>query len=247
MSEMMREALTKWNAMSTAERMLPMNPSALKAAVVRGENKYPENGLVLRVFSRDLPRTGGPTDWRKGTWNQDYAWYSANELVSMLPADIAEGERAAVPMALVSRLARFNFIDNVCGQTSEFPSANVVSAQMDVKVLKVVGKVATIRYTGETKTERTGSWPIRGLGDPTAVPQRLGVEVKIFGTATYDTTRERFTSFEMLALGIRFGATQYNGRQDDPGPSPVGYYLTLGGKSPAERVAPSFFWAYGWR
>jgi hypothetical protein len=69
----------------------------------------------------------------------------------------------------------------------------------------------------------------------------------LLGTATFDLKKERFLSFELVAVGTRWGATQFNVRSDDLGPAGMGFYFTLAGDSPAERVAPAhFFQVYRW-
>jgi len=73
-----------------------------------------------------------------------------------------------------------------------------------------------------------------------------GSEAKLMGRAEFDVRQERFTKFEAVALGMRWGKTRFNGRHDDPGPSPIGWSFELAGDSPSERIAPGHFWdAYG--
>jgi hypothetical protein len=50
-----------------------------------------------------------------------------------------------------------------------------------------------------------------------------------------------------VAVGTRWGGTQYNGRGRDLAPAPFGAVLSLAGESRAERVAPEHFRGYGWR
>ena len=52
--------------------------------------------------------------------------------------------------------------------------------------------------------------------------------------------------FQIVALGTRWGATQYNVRSNDRDTAPIGYAFTLAGDTPAERLAPAFLRAYGW-
>ncbi len=247
MAAMLRRAISKWNGMTSEERMLPQDPGQLKTAVNRPENRYPEDGLVLRVFSRDLPRDDAPADWRKNAWNQDFAWFKKDEARAFLPERIAKGMKAEVPAPLVHRLARLNFVDNVRGQTSPFGEKDVQTAALFTEVLSLANGVANVRITGETRTERIGNWSIAGFKDMNAPSaQKSSINLKLFGTAKYKSAEGRFISFEMVALGTRIGATQYNGRQDDLGPAPIGYFITQTGATAADRVAPSNFWAYGW-
>jgi hypothetical protein len=93
-----------------------------------------------------------------------------------------------------------------------------------------------------------GRWPVEGFADMNAPSeQRRSVETRLIGRAAYDVAKARFVAFEMVAAGSRSGATQYNARADDLGPAPIGFVFTLAGDDPADRVAPAFFWGYGWR
>jgi hypothetical protein len=49
-----------------------------------------------------------------------------------------------------------------------------------------------------------------------------------------------------VAVGTRWGGTQYNSRADDLDPAPMGLSFTLAGTSPAEHVPPAHVWDYGW-
>ena len=51
-------------------------------------------------------------------------------------------------------------------------------------------------------------------------------------------------AFDVVAVGIRWGGTQYNCRDNDLAPAPFGAVLSLAGASRAERVAPEHFRGY---
>lgn len=248
MAEMLRKALDRWNAMPEAERMLGDDPALRTAEVKRPESRYPSDGLVLRFFSRDLPRPDEPKakDWRAEAWNQDYAWFTKEEARSLTPSKLAEGETHQVQDRLIRRLAKLSFVDNVRGQTGPLSDEHVQLANLVVDVQSVSGGVATLRFRGATRTERVGNWAIAGFKDMNSPSeQRLTMNLKLYGTGRFDVAKERFETLELVALGTRYGATQYNGRHDDLGPAPIGYFATKAGNTAAERVAPAFYWAYG--
>jgi hypothetical protein len=64
--------------------------------------------------------------------------------------------------------------------------------------------------------------------------------MRLLGKATFDMTKERFLTFELVALGTRWGSTQNNSRRGDLDEAPIGLLFTLAGDSPCERVAPAF-------
>ncbi len=214
----------------------------------RAERFFPTGGLILRVVSRDLPREAKSADWRSQAWNQDFAWFRAEEARSMLPEKIAVGESRDVPGTLAVRLARASFVDNVRGQTTPYRAESVREAWLIAKVTDVKGNIAAVKLAGKTVTEEKGKWAVAGFRDMNApTEQTRGCELKLLGNATYDTAKGRFTSFEMVAIGERWGATQYNGRQDDFERAGIGFLLTLVEDKPENRIAPAHFWSYGWR
>jgi hypothetical protein len=251
-ANMLRRALQKWDTLTEAERFLDADPNEATASIRRPESFYPLDGLALRVFTRDLPREEGTAaaraDWRQNAWNQDYAWFRRSEAVQFVPAEPAVGVSTRVPEPLVRRIAKLNFVDIVRGQTPHYQDKDIEIARLDAEVVRVAGDRVWLRLTGETKAAREGRWPIAGFEDAgNPQPQKMGMHLNLLGYGVFDRSAERFQSFEMVALGTRYGATQYNGRRDDLGPAPIGFYLVKTGQNPGERVAPSFFWAYGWR
>jgi hypothetical protein len=246
-AEMMQRALAKWGTLSREERLLPDQPEGRAAEVRRLERSYPEHGLVLRVNSRDLPRDNQVSGWRANAWNQDFAWFRKEEARQFLPEQPRAGAKHEVPAVLARRIARAHLIDNVRGQTRAFREQEVEKAQLTTEVLAVVGDVVWLRLEGESRTTAEGVWPVNDRWDarqPTS--QQRGFEARLLGFARYNTRRERFVAFEMVALGSRWGGTQYNGRTGDLEPAPLGIAFTLAGNTPADQVAPAFLQAYGW-
>lgn len=248
MAGMLRDALAAWDAMPR-ERRLPA--AALEKAPKgrpRWESLYPEGGLVLKATSRDVgPRERAPGDWRAQAWNLDALWFRKDEAIAFVPAGAEPGAMAEVPAPLVRRLVRLNLVDNVRGQTPPFPDDAVERASLRSEVTAVEGDLVTLRLTGDVRVVHRGRWRGADFGDAKAPSeQERGFEGTLLGYATFDRSKDRFTAFEMVALGSRWGATQYNGRADDPGPAPMGVVFSLAGDAPADRVAPAAMWEYGW-
>jgi hypothetical protein len=252
---MMRRALDKWKTLPREERVGAELAASRPAELSRAERFYPTDGMALQVHSRDLPREGASqastqeiTSWRGQSWNNDFAWFTKAEARSFLPANVTAGARQEVPEALTRRLARLHIVDNVRGQVDSFAEQHVKSAKLEAQVEKVEGDVATLKVSGETHTSAEGVWSIAGYRDMNRPsPQKRGIEAKLLGRARYDLKKDRFVAFEMVAVGTRWGATQYNGRSNDLAAAPIGFAFTLAGDRPAERVAPAHFRAYGWR
>jgi hypothetical protein len=247
-AEMMRQALHAWEDLEEEKRYLPEPPPARPAGSSRAEHLYPEDGLVLRVHSRDLERAEDRGDWRQAAWNLDFAWFRAGEVRELFGAAAAGevGASHAVPEALIARLARCHLVDNVRGQTPSLQPKDVKEAALTAVLESREGDVARIRLEGAVKILKRGRWQVERLPAKDQGEQELGYEPQLLGWAEYDAQRNRVTSFELVAFGLRWGATRFNARWDDRGKKPLGIVFTLAGEEPADRVAPASIWAYGW-
>ncbi len=244
----LRQAIARWQEIQKAGGQ-PADVPALDAAKLNREERfYPENGLVLRVNTRDLPRDPPQEGRWADSWNQDFAWFKKEEARQFVPTVLAVDETCEVPRALVERLARMHLVDNVRGQTTHFPAWAVEEAKLTIRITEIEGEVVVLRLEGRTRTREEGRWSIGGFRDadrPTQ--QKRGMELALLGRARYDRKQEKFVAFELVAAGMRSGGTQYNGRARDLDPAPFGALLSLAGDSEAEHVPPEHFWAYGWR
>lgn len=249
MSAMLRRALDAWNVMSREDRLGPADPLMEISGSARFERFYPVNGLVLRVLSRDIARDSRANDWRASAWNLDYAWFNETEARQFMSYETPKaGQVHQVPAALSRRLTRLNFVDNVRGQTSHFEESQIKTSEITTTVTEIKGKDVFLKITGKSAAVASGTWSVNGFRDMNSPSQQTrGIELGLIGKATYDTLARKFTAFEVVAAGTRWGATQYNGRHDDPGPAPIGYLVTKAGDSAQEKVAPTFWWAYPWR
>jgi hypothetical protein len=247
-ADLLRDALAKWKKLPRAERLQAEDPKGQGAALRRAERYYPEGGLVLHVYSRDLPREDVAAGWRGKAWNQDYAWFKKEEAKQFLPQHVRVGQKQEVPAPLVRRVARAHLVDNVRGQTGPFDEKHIEKARLTAEVTGADAGIVSLRLEGETRAAAEGAWAVAGLrGGRNLTPQKRGYEARLLGKATYDVKQERFLTFELVAVGMRWGATQFNVRRDDLGPAPMGVLFVLAGTSPSERVAPAFFnSAYGW-
>ena len=67
-----------------------------------------------------------------------------------------------------------------------------------------------------------------------------GIQTNLLGTATFDLEMEKFTEFEMVALGNWHGKTQNNGRHSGPDSGHIGTLYSLATDSLSDRIAPAF-------
>lgn len=239
----MHEALRKWNDLSEPVRMGKGDADMVlreKASVPRNQEHYPKGGLILRCSCRDLPRTGRyPMADR---WNEDFAWFRKEEARQFLPTAPRVGDTHDIPSPLVKRLARFHLVDQVRGQVAPFSDENVKNARITVHITKVRGSVVSVELKGETLTSAEGRWGIDGPQNPTW--QKRGYDAQLLGQATYDLRKQEFVTFKMVAVGSRWGGTEYNLRSDDLESAPMGVAFTLAEKGRLQRFQPGLIWAY---
>ena len=232
-ANLLERSLAKWGGLNREERLLGADPRDQLAAIKRPERHYPEDGLVLNVSARDLPRDKGKTAPRKGSWqelawNQDFAWFTKAEARRFVPGAAKVGDKQDLPAPLLHRIACAHLIDNVRGQTAPFEERQVKKARLTTEVTALEGDVVALRLEGETRTAMEGG-------------RDHGLEMRLLGKATFDLAKGRFLTFELVAVGTRWGATELNVRWGDTGAAPIGILFTLAADSPCERVAPAFY------
>ncbi len=235
----LRRGLAAWSSLPESERHLAegveIDPEH------RWEDSYPEGGLVLERIARDLVDEGTPECERSARWNRDFAWFTRAEARAWLPADPRPGDERAVPADSARRLVRFHLVDNVRGQTLPYAEDEVREAELLIAVVSRVGSTVELALRGSTDAVAAGTWL---LGENLWEPRRefaRGIATRLRGRATYDLEREAFTRFELVAIGRRFGRSQFNHRRDDP-PSLIGFHFTLARSKP--RIAPTFVAVY---
>ncbi|MEM6571352.1 MAG: hypothetical protein AAF957_23280 [Planctomycetota bacterium] len=238
-SAMFDEALERWEALPADERRLP-NGVELETAH-RWELGYPEGGLAIERFSRDVGPDGldaPPSD----RWNRDTLWCSVAEVAEMLPPECAVGDRFELGV-LADRLARFALVDDARGQTLPYAPEEVERATLTAEVVALDGERVELILVGATSASSDGTWR---LGDNLWRPKRgfpHSIRCTLMGSAIVDLEAARFVDLDLVALGERIGRTQFNGRGRGPdlGPSSVGFHLSLA----PDRLAPTFVAMYG--
>ncbi|HEX6811847.1 MAG TPA: hypothetical protein VF384_09520, partial [Planctomycetota bacterium] len=214
-AEMLRTSLARWAELPAAERALGEQEAKDLQASKRFEDRYPSDGLVLAEYLRDLGRPVDEKDWRTRAWNTDQVWFTAAEARSLVPKQHEVGAVIAVPPRLVERLARFHLLDSVRGQTPPMSRDAVREASLQSQVTAVQGDEVSLQFTGKTRTEVS----VPAANAEAAKETSRGVATDLRGHARWNAKTGRFTAFELLAVGTRWGATQYNQRAQDLEPT----------------------------
>jgi len=238
MRDMLRGALARWKELAKSERLLSYDPESRRAEIRRQEQWFPADGVAMRVYARDLPRGRVPADWRGKAWNLDYAWFRRDELRALLPQRVQKKVVKSWPEALVRRVARCHLTDYVRGQTTPHDVDHVHEASLTTEVVTVKKNEVELRFRGGVQI-CSGPWT-----EPPDGARTRGVSTTLLGRAIWDRRQDRFTQFELVAVGTRWGRTEYNFRQDDLAPSPIGWVFRLA--PDGERLAPAALDEYGW-
>ncbi len=213
----------------------------------RWEDSYPDDGLALVVRLRDLGDPPDPHAPPAVKWNQDHAWWSAEEVATCVPADAAVGDAWDLPAVLVERLARFHLVDAVVGQALPFAPEELVTAHLRAEVVSADDGLLALRLQGEFAADADGTWR---LGENDWTPKRpwpRGVRWELLGDATWDRAAGTFTELSLTGLGAWWGRSQFNGRGRAAAAAPdgvprgrLGVVLSVAPDVPAHRVAPAF-------
>ena len=230
--------LDKWDALPVSEKLLS-NGYELNIKH-RWENSYPDQGLVLTSVNADLFTDPPKQTDRSDRWNMDHAWFSQAEARGWLPDDPKNGDIYELPEELANRLFCFHLVDNVRGQSLPFAPQEIKESGLEVEVLDRGHSTVRIKITGHSKAVAKGEW-LLGENDWTpSYPLDHGMKTEILGEASYNLDLEKFTEFEMVAIGKCYGKTEFNSRHFSPDSSWVGFLFTLAEDRAADRVAPAF-------
>jgi hypothetical protein len=247
MQGMLLQALERWHALSNggATKANGDAPTPYERDP-RYPDLYPADGLVLKQTLRDLPRAADHRipQARPQAINFDYAWFTKDDAKLFLPDTLEPGERKDLPWRIVRRLARFHLLDSVRGETPAWRDEHVIHARLTTEVTRVDGPLVHLRLEGTVLNQQAGTWAVRPFRQKWDDLTR-GYDCSLHGELSYDVTIERFTRFDLLATGDRWGGTEHNNRQEDQLPAPMGIAFEIAGTTPADRTPPhANLWDY---
>jgi hypothetical protein len=135
-------------------------------------------------------------------------------------------------------------VDNARGQTLPFAPQEIKDSNLQIEVLIRHQTSVQIKITGHSKAVARGQW-LLGQNDWTPnYDLNHDMQTNLLGKASYDLGLEKFTEFEMVAIGKRHGKTENNGRQNSPDSGYIGFLFTLAKGDPSDRIAPAFVDVY---
>lgn len=243
--EVLTAALDRWRAKPDGEDPIPLRDGFERDD--RYNWQYPEDGLVLQMGCVDLPRrVPEPVEARwKDARNHDYVWIRRDEMLAMAPNGASVGARIPVPDGIARRIARFHLLDCVRGENHAWPREAIRELDLCFEVTASDEEAVEMTLTGRAHLHETGSWC---LGAPRETPGReagiccllneQGYRPEVLGYARFDRRSNRFSRFDLVAVGTRWGGTRYNGRRNDVAPAPMGIGFTIAGTRDRDRTPP---------
>jgi hypothetical protein len=236
MRQVFRDGLAAWRELPESERrpgavvledLDPVDPDFARIP--------PEGGLILNVYSRALERDakGGFADaaCAKGSGDEvarDHLWLTQDEWKSLVPSGVRLGEGYPVPERVARRIARFHLVDNTRGEPPLWGPGEIRSLAMTLTVAEMTTEQFRLRLDGSA---------LLSTEVDVATAER-GFDVRLLGHLTYDRKADRFTRFDIVAVGDHWGEGLYTAGAR-PGHTPLGIAFELSrGDAPADRVPP---------
>ena len=215
----MKRALQKWETLKTQKGYANQQVPPIKSQFPPGY----EGELIFRINSRDLPRGPGDQsgrritaaeqrqsqgwpDFTKWAWNE--SWFAETTASTFLPKSSTS---ESISQVVIRRFARENLIDNVRGQVPEWTDQQVQSVNLTMRRLGVINGKIQIEYRGAA----------------TISAGNRSLNLTAYGEGEYDPKAAKFTQIEIVWTGMRSGAAQFNQRERDHGPAPIGFTMSL--------------------
>ena len=239
-AEMMHQALEKWH--QKRDRAAEVAPSGYNHDLHSDRWEYPEDGLVLNLYARDLLRKSGETDPR---WNIDRIWFTKDEVRSLIPRNTITGKNYPIPQHLARRIAKLHLVDIVRGESPRWKNEDLKQVKIGFTAQEIADNRIALRLEGTVQNEAPPILYVNPFNHQ-KVDMPRGIKLQLLGNLIYNQTTEKFEDFDAIAVGSRWGATAFNARFDDLGPEPIGFAFELASNSmidrtPPQAILPSYF------
>ncbi len=214
----LQRALAKWEALRREKGYANTPVPAMKFSPPPGVT----GELILRVNLRDLPRGPGDRsgaridelsgnkdaflDYVRWAWNEN--WIGLADASVLVPNGSSP---VAFPEATLRRIAAEVLVDNVRGQAPEWTQDQVKEAAGTMQVKSRTANSLVISYSGRVRMEAG----------------RRTFAATFYGEGKWNSETRAFDTLDIVFAGPRTGAAQFNRREQDPGPAPMGATLSL--------------------
>jgi hypothetical protein len=169
-------------------------------------------GVRLEAAVRDLPRDDdrkpGRTEAQRCAYNLNWIDLTHEEARSFVTE---HPMIQLVPAAILEKVAQKTLKDAVRGQCFDWKKDALKEGRLQTQCVQQQSGRLTMRLTGFVRLEQPGR----------------GYACQLHGKIVYDTVAQRFLVFDLVAAGQRSGKDQFNFRDDDLGPAPLGIAYVL--------------------
>lgn len=134
--------------------------------------------------------------------------------------------------------------DTVRTLADYYPKEALKQGRLTGTIEKMENNILTIKYTGSVKLEQNDIKIFARTADLTSpVPKKPSrhYHAPIFGRASYDLQKKRFTSFELLACGEKGGGSRFSAFDKVT----MGIMFVLSAPQ-STTIEPRFLSEYGW-
>jgi hypothetical protein len=207
----LEEGWERWSRLARERGYQPRPVPETPLVSVPGR-PLPPGGMKLEVAVRDLPRgedrNPGREAWHRGAFNLNWIDFTAAEARSFVTTG---RDKRTVPAAVFEKLALKTLKDSVRGQCYEWKEGALKEGQLETECIEKEQGRLTMRLTGFARLEQRGR----------------DYQCRLHGKAVYDERQGRLLEFELVAAGQRSGSDEFNFREDDAGPAPMGVAYVL--------------------
>ena len=209
--QLLTSALSRFDQLARrrgwSPKPIPTNrfPLTMGEPVARG-------GVKLEVAVRDLPRgreqRPGDAQWAREAHNVKWLDLTPQEARFF---SATNDQRISIPRQVVWKFAQTTLKDFVRGQASDWKPPDLKDFELYAEPTEQAGGTTTSRLLG-------------------FVILRRGNRVyacQLHGRTVFNKRSGRFEEFDLVAAGQRQGATQFNFRQNDLYPAPMGVAYRL--------------------
>ena len=205
------------------------------------------DGSVRKARRSDYPQLTPDETWvthygERWEAQPDFMWIKESEWRAIVRPNPTKGDTYPLLDAVADRMARAHLILGMAyGECGIASKDSVRARSLTVTVTDVSTELVRLRLEGSAALgadfATSEKLDRKGLRDGNSVQ---GFEPYVLGYLTWDRTANRFTRFDVIALGDAYGTPwgdhYFNYR---PGRYPVGISMELAsGKTPAERIPP---------
>ena len=234
--QMMQQALQKWP--QVAKKSSPDHYQYTD----NWYGSFPENATALNLYVRDLPHQSNQVNT---DWNLDHIWLTADEMRELIPENLLTGHIYSFPESLSHRIAKLHLVDIVRGESPRWQNDDLKRVEMKLRVQQVTTDEVDLYLEGLVKNEAAPSYNINPFSKQ-KVDMPRGIKLELRGYLKYNQSTKKIDRFDVTASGLRWGATTYNARFDDLGPTPIGFAIELAddsqvGRTPPQAISSKYF------